>query len=335
MNSSELSRPESGRPLSNPGYLTAIALVFIALIMVLHEPGSALILQFLEPLGAIRNGYLYEEHRPLEIANKFSLIIAVMAAASLYLRTAIVPVSNVAVAFGLFGVTLYAGESNLIMEGHRPILGAAFGAWLGLALLKQRAWTLIGVLALSAGALATGHFADWCGHHCAEMPALVATFGDFVSGWEEPMEFVGGVLFSLAVLMYWQRWLPAPTTARGRHWLLLAIAAALLIALGNSLQHYKYDAGTQALKLACLLASLGCWLAVLIIRDRQRLPDPARLFLATMLIVMFLVVPTIYGSYSVRTNTVHGLLWLPALVAMARVLLRCAPARLEPIRVAA
>ena len=282
------------------------------------------VLHYFEAPAHVSTGKPYGEYRLFEVVSRWFPLVAMMLFVDVYLHGTSRHEIRLALVAGFFALAMYAAESNFVIGRHPMWIGTFFGGCLLLLLWPRRQWLLLGVLAAAGVAMQAGHIGDWCSNHCNEIGGLSDDVAYNFRMVEEELEMLGAALYLLFALMCWAAAGRAPS---GRH--LLARAAWLvppmLVAYGNSLQHYQRDPSHLVLKFALFTVLAGAAALLWRLRGGRRELDAPRAALSFVFAFIFIVMPAIYGNYSAKISTVHVYIWVPLLICLYRYLVHRPP----------
>lgn len=221
-----------------------------------------------------------------------------------------------AIVFTLFALTLYFAESNFINEVLQPLVGAFF-ILVSISLLLARDRIALLVLLLGCGVIVLGIVSDVLLDHPDRLPswAFFQSWQAIAAEVEEYFDFWGVAFISYASMIAFREPIIRALRESGREFLALSAGIALVTA-GNSFAHWQYEPSPVFELIATGMAVPGV-LGILRFgygKDRRehvfvRFPKPE---FSVILVVLFVVLPIIYGGSGTPINFVFVVAFLYA-----------------------
>jgi hypothetical protein len=250
------------------------------------------------------------EYTLLEQGTKVVILVMLFGALIAFNREEVREKVLLAIAFVLFSLALYFAESNFITEIVQPIVGATF--------ILATSWLLLRLDRIALTIMLVGCFVVFLGvisdvllDHPEILPSwsLFATWQSVASDVEEYFDLWGIAFISYASLVAFRRSITQVYAESAVNFVVLVVSVCL-IAAGNSFAHWQYRPTAAFELIATASAFLGV-LGVLRFYNTASQNRPVFVYfsakeLVASFVLLFVVLPIIYGGTSVPINLIFS-----------------------------
>jgi hypothetical protein len=260
---------------------------------------------FMEAIITMRSEYTL-----LEQGTKLLLLVMFFGALIAFNREGVREQIILAIGFILFSLALYFAESNFITEILQPVVGAV--------LILGTSWLLLKIDRIALTIMLTGCLVVFLGvvsdillDHPDFLPSwdFFKTWQSVASDVEEDFDLWGIAFISYSCLVVFRRSIIQVYRESPLNFIVLVVAASC-IAAGNSFAHWQYRPTSSFELIATALSFLGVTGVLWFYYDACR-KEPVFIYfsakeLFSILVLLFVVLPIIYGGTSVPLNLIFG-----------------------------